>query len=257
MTEPVQIADEHETRVERKAREARDLQRKRERLVLAAFWVALAAGIGALMLFAWSGTGKPATSGTFSLGFLVAGAAALVGALLGFLFGLPRGAGEAAKAAQAVPQPGAGAANAAQGGAGAAAGAGAATTAAAAMSTGHGFVNNNLLEISDWLTKIIVGAGLVGLKDLVTWIWTLGGQIGKGVGLSDGAGPVFGAAVVTFFFAWGFLFVYIQTRTIISFIFASMERSLLDLSSTIEGAVADEVRKKVMPELDRLSALGR
>lgn len=248
MNESVQVADEQETRTERRAREARDLQRKRERLVLAAFWVALAAGIGALLLFAWSG--KEATSGTFSLGFLVAGAAALVGALLGFLFGLPRGAAEAAQAAQATPPPDAGAANAAQAGAGAA---GAVTAAAAAVSTGHGFVNNNLLEISDWLTKIIVGAGLVGLKDLVAWLGTLGAAIGGGVGLTGGAGPVFGGAVVTFFFAWGFLFVYIQTRTIISFIFASMERSLLDLSSTIEGAVADEVRKKVMPELDRLS----
>jgi len=85
-------------------------------------------------------------------------------------------------------------------------------------------VNNNLLEISNWLTKIIVGAGLVQLNHVVWWVGEVGRRVGLGAGLTGETAAMFGGALLIFFFCWGFLFVYIQTRTIISFIFASVER---------------------------------
>jgi hypothetical protein len=60
-----------------------------------------------------------------------------------------------------------------------------------------------------------------------------------------------GARLSHYFFGWGFLFGYIQTRTIISFIFASMERSVQQmLGATVRAAVAVEVRESVMPQIE-------
>ena len=54
-----------------------------------AFWATLGIGIASLLLFA-IGAAAAAWAKIFALGVLAGGAAALIGALLGFLFGLPR-----------------------------------------------------------------------------------------------------------------------------------------------------------------------
>jgi hypothetical protein len=197
------------TPAEKKEKQAEQAQYDREQNVLIVFWGTLITGVIALGLFAW-GTNQALK--VFSLGVLVAAAATLVGALLGFLFGLPRGSAEPASAvvAPVLPPPAGGQPAA----------------AAEAPKRRLGVVNNNLLEISDWLTKIIIGAGLVGLKDLIRWLGTVGEGIGGGVEFTGALARVFGCSIIVFFFAWGFLFVYIQTRTIISFIFSSMDRAL-------------------------------
>lgn len=216
-------------------------QLRRENNVFIAFWSAFAIGVVGLAMF---GLASENPAKVFALGILVGSAAALIGALLGFLFGLPRGAtGDDRKpnvaTSKDTPH---------------------VKGAESDISDAEGthirrgaYVNNNLLEISDWLTKIIVGAGLVSLKDLVAWVGSVGQLIGDGAGFNGALARVFGCSVVTFFFAWGFLYVYIQTRTIISFVFASMERSLQDLGTTIRDAVATEVRENVMPQIERVS----
>lgn len=75
--------------------------------------------------------------------WIVSGGAFAVGALLGFLFGIPR-------SLQGNPQ---------------AAPAAGATTAEAAGGPTQG-VNTNLEQISDWLTKILVGVGLTHFQNL-------------------------------------------------------------------------------------------
>jgi hypothetical protein len=228
--------DEAARRHAREDRERED-QRKRERNVLWGFWSTLGGGILSIGLFAaGSAPGRGWT--VLGLALLAGGAAALVGAVLGFLFGLPRSVPEPA------PAPASGA-SATEGG-----------TPSAPPANGAralGPVNNNLLEISDWLTKIIVGAGLVELKALVQWVGGVGRVVGAAASLDPSLAPVFGCSVLTFFFAWGFLFVYIQTRTIISFIFATTDRLLQNLGTTIREAVATEVRQSVLPQIDRVS----
>lgn len=71
-------------------------------------------------------------------------------------------------------------------------------------------VNTNLVEISDWLTKIIVGLGLYELKQIPTWIGALAGAFASGMPMPNPHG-VFGAAIV-FFFICGFLLGYLVTR---------------------------------------------
>lgn len=197
--------DPNESRQDRQVREAKAEQYWRETNALLGFWATLAAGVVTLLLFGLWATETPSPK-AFTMGLLAGAAAGLLGALLGFLFGLPRGSNG---------QPVTGDPPAAANG-------------AVSAATQQRAVNNNLLEISDWLTKIIVGAGLVGLTDLVRWVGEVGRRVGVAAGLEDGdTAAMFGGAILVFFFTWGFLFLYIQTRTIISVIFASTERSLL------------------------------
>lgn len=220
---------------------ARAVQRKRERNVLSVFWSALGASCSALLVFAMN-SGLP-VGRVFGLGVLAAGASALVGALLGFLFGLPRDIGseqpKTPPSPAPTPPPGQQAVAADQ-----------AVVTPAAPAAG---VNNNLLEISDWLTKIIVGAGLVGLKELVPWLGGIAEMVGNGVGLASHApARLFGGSILAFYGCWGFIFVYIQTRTIISLLFASMQRSLRDvLGMEVRQAVKEEVQQNVVPQLEQ------
>jgi len=72
-------------------------------------------------------------------------------------------------------------------------------------------VNTNLEEISDWLTKIIVGLGLYELKRIPTWIGELARVFASSLQRSDQEQGVFGAAIV-FFLICGFLMGYLVTR---------------------------------------------
>jgi len=173
---------------------------------------------------------------------LVTGAAAIVGALFGFLFGLPRSIDDIEPLDADAVKPGAGAEASVEQAAAPAKAAEASAFRRSARS------NNNLLEISDWLTKVIVGAGLVGLKDIMHWVGEVAQSIGSGAGLQPDEGRVFGASLILFFFGWGFLFVYIQTRTIISLIFQATERSLAEVvdksvREAVGGSVKDAVAK--------------
>src|SRR5262245_15675629 len=139
-----------------------DEQRRRERNVLGAFWATQLGGLFAVLLFSFS---APATWAAgfklFAIGMLVTGAAAIVGALFGFLFGLPRSIDDIEPLDADAVKPGAGAEASVEQAAAPAKAAEASAFRRSARS------NNNLLEISDWLTKVIVGAGLVGLKDIM------------------------------------------------------------------------------------------
>jgi hypothetical protein len=142
------------------------------------FWEGLSGSgfiIGYVLIFiyAW-GTSRPwITIGVLALlGF----AAWVAGAVLGFVFGVPR---LRADPAHPAAQPGGGA-----------------------------FVpNTNLEQISDWLTKIIVGATLVQLRPLADAIGQLATAVGAAIG-SPGAAVVSGAVMVLYFaggFMWGYL----------------------------------------------------
>lgn len=76
-------------------------------------------------------------------------------------------------------------------------------------------VNTNLEQISDWLTKIIVGVGLVELKDAPQFIWHIASRMSQSfskTGLSNpSATPVICSAVL-FFSVLGIVFGYLITR---------------------------------------------
>jgi hypothetical protein len=70
-------------------------------------------------------------------------------------------------------------------------------------------VNTNLDDISDWLTKIVVGVGLVELEKFPSLIHRLASMIGGG-GRNDNV--AFVIAVILYFSVLGFMSGYLTTR---------------------------------------------
>jgi hypothetical protein len=71
--------------------------------------------------------------------------------------------------------------------------------------------NTNLEQISDWLTKILVGVGLTQLTKIPERLWVFGDFLKKGMGDTDAARS-FGILVFLFFVIFGFLVGFLWTR---------------------------------------------
>ena len=149
-------------------------------------WVVPTLGLGTLLLYASQFSAQEMVS-VVATGVMVLGAGILVGGLLGFLFGIPRtlqGGGPPADRGS--------------------------VDATDAREPAY-LVNTNLEQISDWLTKILVGVGLIQL-----------GKIGSGSGrlvdfLAGGLGGlpssrVLAAGLVAYSTVAGFLTGYLLTR---------------------------------------------
>jgi len=150
----------------------------------------------------------------FNLGTLfgLAVTAAVIGGLLGFLFGIPRSMqGNSAASAPASPP----------GGAAAASDDSARTKPIGA--TGRAFAgNSNLEEISDWLTKIIVGVGLVQAGTIYTKLFSLATWFKAADPQSQGADVMFILVLLSALIG-GFLFLYLETRTRVMQLFVDVE----------------------------------
>jgi hypothetical protein len=78
-------------------------------------------------------------------------------------------------------------------------------------------VNTNLTEISDWVTKIIVGLGLINLKDIPGKLVAAGNLFAKAVDSHSNISAVpLGVSIVVAFIAIGFLFGYLTTRLVLA-----------------------------------------
>jgi len=166
-----------------------------------------------------------AGASVFSVGLLVAGAAFLSGGLLGFLFGIPR-------TIRAV---------------------GTTTSAPGEVAFAP---NSNLEDISDWLTKILVGLGLVQLGVLVDKVGELAEFLGPALGGGQSAEP-FAIAVLILFTVSGFLIFYVTTRLYVGQEFALAEKKTRNLSAAKEvltGKPAEERSQRVSSFLDSIPA---
>lgn len=88
----------------------------------------------------------------------------------------------------------------------------------------------NLEQISDWLTKIIVGLTLVNLGNIPGHFEVWVGRIAPGLQIGEGNLPVdgvFAGGVMVYFLVLGFLSGYIITRTQISSLFSRADANLL------------------------------
>ncbi|MGC1853066.1 MAG: hypothetical protein WA687_11565 [Solirubrobacterales bacterium] len=132
----------------------------------------------------------------FAVSTLVAACAFAVGSLLGFLFGIPQyfANADAANSGTGKPsyQP-----------------------------------NTNLTQVSDWLTKIIIGVGLVEFRQLTQSIGNLGDELAPSLG-SDPTGKSFAIALVVGFFVIGFLVGYLYTRLRLQWAFAQADRGAFE-----------------------------
>lgn len=156
------------------------------------------AALGAILVYAlgdWD---------ILAVALLVAGGAFVAGGLLGFLFGIPRSltgpeaAGDAAAAGGAYRP------------------------------------NTNLEQISDWLTKILVGVGLVQFTILARHAGDLVSFLGPALG-GDPLGETFAGATLVIFSISGFLAFYLVTRIYLGRAFAHADRL------TVLGVVQKEI----------------
>lgn len=115
----------------------------------------------------------------FSLGILVAGCALALGCFIGFIFAIPKSI---------------------------------TNSDTNIIKTSKGYISNdNLVQVSDWLTKIIVGVGLTKLTFIPSYIKSMGEYIGQSLG-GKIWGQVAADSIVIYFAISGFLLAYLWTR---------------------------------------------
>jgi len=154
------------------------------------------AGLGCLVIL-FNGL-RETGHGAVVVGLMTAGAALLGGGLLGFLFGVPH------TRESASPASGSG-------------------------GTAHGALDNesadkslsdtyrpstSLEQISDWLTKILVGVGLVDFRSILAKVIAAGDYIAPaltGVVSKEGA-RTFALAILIYFSVSGFVFGFLWAR---------------------------------------------
>lgn len=190
---------------------------------------AFVAILAAALLYAFGiGWGNPRDAAAILAAILLATlCGAAFGGVFGFLFGIPRVLQQSTQSADSKDAP-------------------------AQHQRDNAFVrsNSNLEEISDWLTKIIVGLGLIHLTKLFPLIekyrgWVEANLQGFGAAKST-AMMVIGFTIAGAF--TGFLLFYIETRTRISILFSSTEllyRSVMrDQQRVIDAPLFETVGEK-------------
>jgi hypothetical protein len=159
----------------------------------------------------------------FAVALLLAGGATVAGGLLGFLFGIPR--------ALAGPEQGDDA------------------------GTRRGYLpNTNLEQISDWLTKILVGVGLVQFTTLARHIGDLIDFLGPSLG-GDPRGRAFAGATIAVFSISGFLAFYLVTRLYLGRAFAQADR--VDVLSVVKKEVRETQRNQQERDVTALMLVSR
>lgn len=77
-------------------------------------------------------------------------------------------------------------------------------------------INSNLVEVSDWLTKIIVGVGLIELKSLPATAQGVAAFIAPSLAIAPDTARAVVGGVMLFFSVHGFLIGYLLTRIYLS-----------------------------------------
>ncbi len=165
--------------------------RRMSRVVL----VAQAAGLAAVLVFSLQATSAVTLAAVASVGVMIAVAGFAVGGLFGFVFGIPRSLQEPLRPPATtgdVADP-------------------AADEGAARAARVRYAGNTSLEQISDWLTKIIVGVGLTQLANVPGALGAFGELMGPPLGGFPGS-TVLAPLELVFFGIGGFFLGYLWTR---------------------------------------------
>jgi hypothetical protein len=149
--------------------------------------VAILAGLVIVATFAQR-PNEPLLNSTAATALLLSFACVITGGLVGFLFGIPRSL-QHKQVPDTAKEPGA---------------------AGGPEALGYR-PNTNLEEISDWLTKILVGVGLTQLLQVPEHLARFAAYCRPALGGNDVA-ERFALAILLFFPSCGFLFGYLWTR---------------------------------------------
>ncbi|WP_431686477.1 hypothetical protein [Hahella sp. NBU794] len=185
---------------------------------------AMLAGAAAIALYALQFSALSQKTAVASVGLMVAGAFLLMGGVLGFIFGIPRTLQQES---------------------------GGAIKVGASDSLGAGYLaNTNLEQISDWLTKMLVGVGLTQLTAMPSHLRAVTSYIAEGIGGGRDA-SIFALSVLLYFSIIGFLFGYLWTRLFLAGAFRQADQTALGtLSERMERANRDIEEIKKQTKLD-------
>ena len=187
-------------------------------------------GVALLGLFALKRTAQPPSRlAVFSATAMLAAAATAVGGLLGFLFGIPRSVQE--------PRPLA-----------------SSQTPQTADERGVYGVNTNLEQISDWLTKILVGVGLIQLGRTSRPLGRLVASIADGLG-GQPVDRLMVGGILIFFSIVGFLASYLLTRLLLQRAFTEADLSAVVAVAT--SAASKQVQRQQQLDADAYSLVAR
>lgn len=196
-------------------------QSQRNRVILGAASAAIAGAVLAIIL-SWSPSGRGFTAdGGKLIGYMAA--AISMTALLGLVFGIPR-----------------------------------ARTDADPRSASRFSNNSNLEQISDWLTKILVGAGLVQLAAAPAALRALGDYLGAGMNIANSAALT--VAFVVYGSGIGFLAGYLWARLRLRVMLETNEKDAEDaarfeLESVLTEAAAAAEGTTSKEEISRAAEL--
>lgn len=126
---------------------------------------------------------------TISIGILIFGGSSFIGGALGFLFGIPRTLQGEDPNKKGLPQD---------------------KAESSAVRTDY-IANTNLEQISDWLTKILVGVGLTQIGKIGEIFENLSTFLAKGLS-NHSSSQVFVSAILAYSMIVGFFFGYLWTR---------------------------------------------
>lgn len=154
---------------------------------------------------------------------LVAGGAWVAGGFLGFLFGIPRSLAQPAPETTSDTDP-------------------------------RYSPNTNLEQISDWLTKILVGVGLVQFTTFAARAGDLVRFLGPAFG-GGALGEAFAGALLVLSSAGGFLSFYLITRIYLPRAFAQADRDMV--TRVVQVEIAKVQKTQEQSDLEALSLATR
>jgi hypothetical protein len=101
--------------------------------------------------------------------------------------------------------------------------------------------NTNLTDISDWLTKIITGLGLVNLTKIPGEMRQLGQVLAHDLGFCGGTSPylAYSVGLIIAFLSLGFLFGYLSTRLFLSAAFARADKKAQSILDDLQDVAAN------------------
>jgi hypothetical protein len=168
--------------------------------------------------------------GMSAVALFVAGAASAVGVFIGFLFGIPR----TLQREQ-----------------------GNATNGTQRLSTLQPLgINTNLEQISDWLTKIIVGVGLVELKQLPPHLSEFVKYLAKAFDTTTAVPDAFVFCIVVYFAIYGFLVGYLWARVKLTGVFSQAEKEARERPEYYEGLMNAFLYQPMPKGFERAIATG-
>jgi hypothetical protein len=192
-------------------------QSSSSRNALVGLMILMVIGLAAIVVYAFPAGDLGAAGAVFGTGAMIAGAAVMIGGFLGFLFGIPRTLQNEVGDQRAETEYRA---------------------------------NTNLEQISDWLTKILVGVGLTQLSSVPEGLQGLGIYLQAAFGDRPGSGT-FGLTITLYFLVAGFLFGFLWTRLFLQGAFREVDRELVAAVQQVEARIQGvEEQLEKQSELD-------